>query len=1464
MKTISYKVLHRVATEYNRYYLHYWIFAYTMAVSQDSVESTSNTVNRGYCRFANKGVCPFQDNECQYRHEKCENYNLCLKPSCLLAHASPNLTEIGKNTQRNCKNGLECYNFNCKFQHPEGWSACRNGAACTIYGCNSEHPPPPPPKKLCRFGDNCRNKSNYCPFLHPNENRNEEVQKTNYPKPKLRGNPVTFKTVQENPSNPPGKQLSETIEFTPAKLDYLARFGNEILSEIRKQADIKGVKLNDGKLQLDGTKTAITGAKSYLEKTLHEENVTIAANLLKYLQLSAKERLIEKFIKKHHVGVHFRKVSTNEKITTENMVTNKDNDDDDDISQSDSDDDDSDNRSVTSNASSCTTTVVPKGKDNHKNKQNFVEVTLCSISNDSLSKAIKELQGYTLSSQSWLLTQDEMAYILKEPQKRKNLPKKPTNRDNCNQVKFYFLDLIRFNPNVIVQIFVNYQRNTMRVQVKGFKNHVRNSTTKIKAHLADNIESEVQLPISKAMEIFLRKKAASDVKKLEKTTRIKITLKSSRRAKPQTSVENFLERLLEQEKQFPCQSWDIAKIISKIICTRLKTALESDDYDAIGWVKTYTSSERRAIEPNIAVAIVSFNQEAVDDIVEQFQNTIDGYVVWKPSADEFRAIFHTLIVKKTPSAEEFRQQWETNVQFDRDTNTVTIPASSKQVADDIKDALLNLGADRKIQMKRITEFIPIPLNARRFINQAIGPILEEAKSQKVFVETKTREGLKLHGPSDVIAGFKQKIKLVVDDITQKIVKSLVHLTSAETDLFRADGYKVIRSIERQTNTIIHDVMATTNSSRLATNENPDASVTLACVENSRRQTILVKKEDITQVENIDAIINAANGTLQHAGGVDKTIANAAGPALDQECKRLITENNGLPFAAGEAVKTTAGNLPFKCVIHAIGPQFSNGNQQERPLLFNSILASLRLAERERCKSVALPAISSQTFGFPLSDCTNLVVRAVKQFYADYPQSVLKRIVLLDTNDATCNSFAREVVVDHRSALTEDDDIFNYQLAPLTAKWCWQGDDGEKIYDENHTRQIETAFQQFLKTSTAPTLVIPADNLRIGKIVNYKIHFLPELKQSVTNIATILNGRLVCGSQIRESTGFKRNIIRYPIVLNIKTTTSATATYVPKPLDSYNIQTVTKDNRWEITGINNSALTEAERAIRKAINDATITEPYSVKLDKDITEHKQQINNIATQQHIQISFEGENAGHLSMIMKGLKSNVQDAKLKITLYAHDILQKKVENENELSIPKEWGDQQEGCKLVETNRTDSEFTRIEKCMKETMNNVNIHKIERVQNVRMWSHYAFRRQQLKKELCLKPNLQIEMELFHGTRTTPPNEVYNGEYGFDMTFSTSGMWGIGSYFAKNASYSCPSYSHKLPNGQYQAFFAQVLTGDIYDCKSDSTLRRPPKKNESTSGLRYNSVSGDTGGSKVYIIYENRVAYPTYLITFTP
>ncbi|CAF4353575.1 unnamed protein product, partial [Rotaria sordida] len=140
----------------------------------------------------------------------------------------------------------------------------------------------------------------------------------------------------------------------------------------------------------------------------------------------------------------------------------------------------------------------------------------------------------------------------------------------------------------------------------------------------------------------------------------------------------------------------------------------------------------------------------------------------------------------------------------------------------------------------------------------------------------------------------------------------LQLSSAESGLIRADAYKLARIIERQTNTIIRDVAVDQTNSTLKTNDN-DTNSTLAVVINSRDQTIVVEKGDITKIKNVDAIVNAANGPLYHAGGVDKTIADAAGPALDQECKQLIAKNRGLPIPTGKAVKTTAGNLPFKCV-----------------------------------------------------------------------------------------------------------------------------------------------------------------------------------------------------------------------------------------------------------------------------------------------------------------------------------------------------------------------------------------------------------------------------------------------------------------------------------------------------------------------------------------------------------------------
>ena len=127
------------------------------------------------------------------------------------------------------------------------------------------------------------------------------------------------------------------------------------------------------------------------------------------------------------------------------------------------------------------------------------------------------------------------------------------------------------------------------------------------------------------------------------------------------------------------------------------------------------------------------------------------------------------------------------------------------------------------------------------------------------------------------------------------------------------------------------------------------------------------------------------------------------------------------------------------------------------------------------------------------------------------------------------------------------------------------------------------------------------------------------------------------------------------------------------------------------------------------------------------------------------------------------------------------------------------------------------------------------------------------------------EMDLFHGTRQVNPQSIYNSEEGFDMRFSSPGAWGTGCYFAVNASYSA-MYSHPLPNGLFQMFLAKVLTGDSAQIASDPGLRMPPlkKKGQRMFGqTRFDTVTGISGDSQIFVTYKNDKAYPFYLITFT-
>ena len=165
-----------------------------------------------------------------------------------------------------------------------------------------------------------------------------------------------------------------------------------------------------------------------------------------------------------------------------------------------------------------------------------------------------------------------------------------------------------------------------------------------------------------------------------------------------------------------------------------------------------------------------------------------------------------------------------------------------------------------------------------------------------------------------------------------------------------------------------------------------------------------------------------------------------------------------------------------------------------------------------------------------------------------------------------------------------------------------------------------------------------------------------------------------------------------------------------------------------------------------------------------------------------------------------------------------------------------------------------------------VRITRLHRIQNRWLWERYV----QHKERLARKngDDYVNEMCLFHGTRETP-QKIYFSEEGFDMRYSCGGSWGIGNYFAVNASYSDRVFSYVCKTADVkQLLMAKVLTGHSFASEVDKSLRKPPIMKDrrcQISGIedpRYDTVTGVTRGCRVYITYSNDKAYPCYLITY--
>ena len=178
--------------------------------------------------------------------------------------------------------------------------------------------------------------------------------------------------------------------------------------------------------------------------------------------------------------------------------------------------------------------------------------------------------------------------------------------------------------------------------------------------------------------------------------------------------------------------------------------------------------------------------------------------------------------------------------------------------------------------------------------------------------------------------------------------------------------------------------------------------------NINSSLIEIIKGDITKIV-VDAIVNAANYGLLGGGGVDGAIHKSGGSIILEECKKIVVKQGGCKV--GEAVITSAGNLPAKFVIHTVGPVWNGGMLNETVKLAKCYKNSLKLAADNKCKTIAFPNISTGIFKFPKQKAGTIAVNTTYNFLKG--NNEIQKVIFVCYDDESFN-----IMINHLKTIKE--------------------------------------------------------------------------------------------------------------------------------------------------------------------------------------------------------------------------------------------------------------------------------------------------------------------------------------------------------------------------------------------------------------------------------------------------------------
>ncbi len=162
--------------------------------------------------------------------------------------------------------------------------------------------------------------------------------------------------------------------------------------------------------------------------------------------------------------------------------------------------------------------------------------------------------------------------------------------------------------------------------------------------------------------------------------------------------------------------------------------------------------------------------------------------------------------------------------------------------------------------------------------------------------------------------------------------------------------------------------------------------------------------DITK-EDVDIIVNAANSSLKHGGGVAWAIVKAGGYEIQRESDEYVRAHGPVP--TGGVAVTSAGKLKAKYIIHAVGPIW-RGRGDEDSLLYKAVFNTLKKAQELKARSIAMPAISTGIYGFPKDRAARIFARAIKDFLSGQGDSSIELIRICHIDEVNARIFAENM------------------------------------------------------------------------------------------------------------------------------------------------------------------------------------------------------------------------------------------------------------------------------------------------------------------------------------------------------------------------------------------------------------------------------------------------------------------------